>query len=773
MKQSRLKNQYLIDYIPYIPFKDSVIYSPDYFQIFDIPDRIYLGKSSFKLNINLDNMVLGSRIFIELLDANNDPIYYSISDKQMPDRSKLVTIEIFDTTPNGIAKLYIAGRCKRFNGVNQPHSADVEQPNLLYVHQLLVVNSEITDDEIIFQSEPSAKIELIQFPLFTTVGRRETTVDNTSSSGHTLRFNKVGPVEAVKLLETPNGSERIVTQYKHQFQLAFKDYFVNASMVGGIITISNLRSRLQADYPKYNQYILDGNPHLIPDTVDGSIISYGSDHLMVGLDFTLPINVAGYSIDAFSDFDFNLTYISDIEPAASAKEHNYVHLELSNLNLISGYCHDIEVTYKPYNTLLAYASLGRHRIHPQTIFDYYRAPDLIKEWTWSDTPVNTYIPDPASDYFSLTNLLYTKSDRIHGQPKFKLDNELSPGAITQVNSIVYYPILYKLECTIHSHSSLPFTLDFILDSNQIVTYQTIAKLSETSTLLNRVSLDKSNIETVVIYFRPTTTVSARLSIDISQTADFAPMTIENLKITPDYETGINPSIANFFIPIENFKLDVELEFNVKFLNSKGTYCDQDLQLSGIRFDSGVAASVIDKDFIGLPNVDNTSDLNKPVSTPQQTALNLKYNANNPLGFETPTQLNSRDTSNRARVNHIGSQAISTITGLQASLDSKLANTINTVSSVPSVPVNFDYNFINVTTQAEALSFPSGLFITGPNNKEITIMISDDGHTSQSISYSANWICMNGSFPATTDNKVTVIKAIKHQDGNIYCRAYQS
>lgn len=74
--------------------------------------------------------------------------------------------------------------------------------------------------------------------------------------------------------------------------------------------------------------------------------------------------------------------------------------------------------------------------------------------------------------------------------------------------------------------------------------------------------------------------------------------------------------------------------------------------------------------VGLSNVNNTSDLDKPISTATQNALNLKYDNSNPAGYETPAQLNARDTANRARSNHTGVQAISTITGLQTVLDGK-------------------------------------------------------------------------------------------------------
>lgn len=41
--------------------------------------------------------------------------------------------------------------------------------------------------------------------------------------------------------------------------------------------------------------------------------------------------------------------------------------------------------------------------------------------------------------------------------------------------------------------------------------------------------------------------------------------------------------------------------------------------------------------LGLGNVNNTSDANKPVSTAQQAALNLKYDASNPAGYQTLAQ----------------------------------------------------------------------------------------------------------------------------------------
>ena len=816
MKRNRLKNQNFIDYIPNIQFRDTKPYSPDYFQIFNIPDRIYLGKSSFRLNINLNNMVIGSRIFIELLDVNGNPIYYSISDKKMDDRSKIISIEIYDSTPNGIATLYIAGKCKKVNGTSIAVDDNLEIPNILYIHQILVVNSEITDDEIIFETDPSAKLELIQYPLAKTASRRESVVDNLASSGHVIQFESPGPVQTFKIFETPSGSERVLAIFKNQFKISFDNFIVEPAMVGGTISINNLHSRLISEYPKYNQYILYGNPHLIPNSIEGVVISYGIKFIIIGIDFELPINVSGFLIDSISDFEFELSYISEIEPTLSIDDYNYVQLNLKDLNLISGYCQDIEIGYKPYKTPDSYTYMGRHRILPDSVFNYFSAPNFVNEWKFESTPINTYITNPVSDHFTLSNLEYTNSDRIINQPKFKLINNLANGSISQINSLTYYPIIYKLECNLHSHSKLPFEVDFKIDSKQVTIYQSIIDTIESSTILGRVHLNDSNFQKVVIYFKPNVEITSKISIDISATSDNAPLTIEDFKITPDYDIGINPSIANFYIPIENFKLDIELEFFIKFLNNRGSYAKNEIILSSVRFDSGDVADVIDKDFIGLGNVDNTSDVdkpisnaqqteldtkapinnptftgtvtgvtkthvglsnvdntsdaNKPVSTAQQTALDNKYENSNPNGYETPAQLNTRDTNNRNRTNHTGSQAISTITGLQTELDGKLSNNSTTVSTTSTLFVNFNNHVTDISALSEALTFSN--FVVGSLNKEVTIMITDGG-ISQNLTFQSSWICMNGTFPTSTNKKITIIKAIRHSNGNIYCRSYQT
>lgn len=92
---------------------------------------------------------------------------------------------------------------------------------------------------------------------------------------------------------------------------------------------------------------------------------------------------------------------------------------------------------------------------------------------------------------------------------------------------------------------------------------------------------------------------------------------------------------------------------------------------------------LNKNDVGLGNVDNTSDINKPISNDTQTALNLKYDASNPNGYETPVQLDARDAANRDRANHTGTQLASTISDFAATVRSTVLTGLSIINAVVS------------------------------------------------------------------------------------------
>ncbi len=129
-------------------------------------------------------------------------------------------------------------------------------------------------------------------------------------------------------------------------------------------------------------------------------------------------------------------------------------------------------------------------------------------------------------------------------------------------------------------------------------------------------------------------------------------------------------------------------------------------------------SGISKAMVGLPNVDNTADADKPVSTAQQAALANKVDkvAGKGLSTEDFTSAekaklegvaaqatkNATDAQLRDRSTHTGTQALSTVEGLTSALAAK-QKSIAVGSVAPSTPVQGD-EWVDTSNASQAVRF---------------------------------------------------------------------
>jgi hypothetical protein len=114
-------------------------------------------------------------------------------------------------------------------------------------------------------------------------------------------------------------------------------------------------------------------------------------------------------------------------------------------------------------------------------------------------------------------------------------------------------------------------------------------------------------------------------------------------------------------------------------------------------------------------------------TDLQNALDTKLESSDIADFETTTQLSNRDTANRDRANHTGSQAIATVTGLQDALNAKQDELVSG-TNIKTVDGNSILGSGNITI----------------NNKTITLSgdVSGSGTTSISVQLGANVVSAN-------------------------------
>ena len=131
---------------------------------------------------------------------------------------------------------------------------------------------------------------------------------------------------------------------------------------------------------------------------------------------------------------------------------------------------------------------------------------------------------------------------------------------------------------------------------------------------------------------------------------------------------------------------------------------------------------LDKTAVGLPNVDNTSDANKPVSTATQTALDLKADLAGATftGAVSATNLSGTNT---------GDQDISGIATNTTAISTKLSTTGGAMTGAitGNISIQGFRPYLRETTTARTLSLTdAGTFISAENvgGTEVTIPINE-------------------------------------------------
>ncbi len=141
--------------------------SEDYFQVTEFPETLTAGKNVFKFRGNPDTLVDDSKVHIEILDYNGDPIYYEVLRYLEKDGTRVLAVYIYPDTPEGRATIYLGGRVRydAERGTNFPYSSDAmsdnwkDLPNLLWLRESRVAPNRRNSSEIIMLQQPKVTIK--------------------------------------------------------------------------------------------------------------------------------------------------------------------------------------------------------------------------------------------------------------------------------------------------------------------------------------------------------------------------------------------------------------------------------------------------------------------------------------------------------------------------------------------------------------------------------------------------------------------------------------
>lgn len=150
---------------------DRTVSSDNYFNITEFPNQLTGGKNLFKLKASANTLVKDSKIHIEVLDSNGNPLYYEPINYIEADGTRVIAIYVYPDAPYGTATVYVAGRARvdlegrqlrSSKNVNDPDY--INFPNVIWSRTVTVAPERLNSTEIIFTQQPSVTLQEVVQP---------------------------------------------------------------------------------------------------------------------------------------------------------------------------------------------------------------------------------------------------------------------------------------------------------------------------------------------------------------------------------------------------------------------------------------------------------------------------------------------------------------------------------------------------------------------------------------------------------------------------------
>lgn len=133
--------------------------SPKYFNFTEFPNILTSGKNVIKIKLNEKYMDVGTPLYIEILDANGELVYFEVLDKLEEDLSRVISIYVYEDTASGDAQFTILGTAKK--GPNNER-VNNSVPNVKF-NKLITINKEQRNSsEIIYDDGNQPNISVIE-----------------------------------------------------------------------------------------------------------------------------------------------------------------------------------------------------------------------------------------------------------------------------------------------------------------------------------------------------------------------------------------------------------------------------------------------------------------------------------------------------------------------------------------------------------------------------------------------------------------------------------
>lgn len=595
-------------FVPNIKFKDVSKGSSSYFKIMNLNDRVGLGKNSFRINTDENNLVPGSTVWIDIIDSNGNVIYHEVSPIKANDNSRLIVFYIYQDTPPGTATIYIAGRMKYniLTGTNLPYSSDpsdsdyFEIPNIYWTGEISVVPNENNSNEIVYINEPKVSIQEVNeaYRKINTSAERKVTFENNTALDTSRGTNSLASnfnVIPIKEASESNDLDAIIkdpqttlttsttlgtTEYLKTtavVKITNRKTYIKNDMLGGIFTI--------LDILQYCQLPQDIDPGFTLPEVDYSasiikIIDTENIVLDKSFEYTLIYtntqgNQSKTLINKFSSNTYSIDYYSSDITLDEKSLESYIDINIKGLQPVAGNVNQIEISYKPYGTFGELINLGKFKLNKRNylVDDTIIVPgkidiEYLSMW-------NLPTKDNYDDYWTFNlpaelekelttkfpaGLQISRSDSELHNFTFELTNEISlPGEVE-------YSISGKSFNELSNVAQLDFYISSVdVETDPMIYYRDILPASPISgyTHIGSINYTTGSLKDFNIFFYLLADSDIKILV---KGYSIAQISISDLQLNMRNEIGFGPNYHSFKIPLSSFKKDNELIINLNYYN---------------------------------------------------------------------------------------------------------------------------------------------------------------------------------------------------------------
>ena len=621
----------------YYDYVDNDPRSRNIFRTLEMPETFNLGRNQFKILANNDLLLKKSKIYIDVVDANGEAIYYEISPIANKDNSRSIIVYIYPDTPAGNCIVRIASRLRRDPVTREDiffNDNLVDEPNVLWQKSINVSPYLASESRIKFLEEPVVNYrERIEY-LQVISGSSRLTNEYSTGTGSISIDSRPLPMQFVennltvekvdikkrevgqpkRIDSSTSDSNVFSTPYFSDNSVIVADGFTfSASMQGGVI---------------YANKISITPPVEALETAAFSNISYSASIIKVINDKMIEVyppystnityrTATGesklFSTRRFTNHgNFTASFYDSINLSSSLTTQSFLELNLYGIESVSGLVDSVNVGYKPINSFGDFIDLGSYDIvarnllvesssitfstregiverplgfFPSGAYDFtgYWEVETVGNVTASIGD-NTNVDLKISDGIFIRHTGTGSEDRyLYARPKSTYDVYAYAGS----EFVLKFSSYSEFSSTSHV---VPAQIDvFISGSNRLFTDFTTDRLVMNPLKVPAFGTYVGSIASTNGSLRETT-----ISFIVKESGYIRPIFafrsgqwhFGKIQLLPRKELGFGSNQAKIFVPLENVKRETELIMRLEYADKNGIKSDNDTMIYGVTFQGG-------------------------------------------------------------------------------------------------------------------------------------------------------------------------------------------